>query len=49
MGIVIGIIIVLAVAAFLAVLTCKSKNSDLFKWIGIAIFIAFCLTWGIPY
>ncbi|MBQ6841106.1 MAG: hypothetical protein IJO63_03205 [Bacilli bacterium] len=49
MGIVIGVIIVLAVAAFLAVLTCKSKNSDLFKWIGIAIFIAFCFTWVIPY
>jgi len=49
MGIVIGIIVVLAVAAFLALLTCKSKNSDLFKWIGIAIFIAVCLTWVIPY
>lgn len=46
---VIGIIVVLAIAALFAVLTCKSKNSDLFKWIGIAIFIAFCLTWVIPY
>jgi len=49
MGMVIGIIVVLAIAALFAVLTCKSKNSDLFKWIGIAIFIAFCLTWIIPY
>ena len=46
---VIGIIVVLALAAFFAVLTCKSKNSDLFKWIGIAIFVALCLTWVIPY
>lgn len=46
---VIGIIVVLAIAAFLAVLTCKSKSSDLFKWVGIAMFIAFCLTWAIPY
>lgn len=46
---VIGIIAVLAVAAFLAVLTCKSKNSDLFKWVGIAIFVALVLTWVVPY
>lgn len=49
MGIVIGIIVVLAIAGLLAFKTCKSKNSDLFKWVGIAIFIAFCLTWIIPY
>ena len=49
MGIVIGIIIVLGLAAFFAYLTIKSKNSDLFKWIGIAAFIAFALTWVLPY
>ena len=49
MGKVIGIIIVLAVAALFAVFTCKSKSSDLYKWIGIALFIAFCLTWVLPY
>ena len=37
MGIVIGIVIVLAIAAFFAVLTCKGKHSDLFKWLLIAI------------
>ena len=49
MGIVIGIVIVLAIAAFFAVLTCKGKHSDLFKWLLIAIFVTFCLTWIIPY
>lgn len=49
MGIVIGVIVVLAVAALFAVLTCKSKNSDLFKWVGIVFFVAFLLTWVIPY
>ena len=49
MGIVIGIIIVLGLAAFFAFKTIKSKNSDLFKWVGISLFIAFCLTWVIPY
>lgn len=48
MGTVIGIIIVLALAVLFAVLTCKSKSSDLFKWIGICIFVAFFLTWVIP-
>ena len=48
MGIVIGIIIVLGLAAFFAYLTIKSKNSDLFKWVGIALFIAFFLTWVLP-
>ena len=46
---VIGIIVVLAIAALLSFLTCKSKTSDLFKWVGIGIFIAFALTWVIPY
>jgi len=49
MGIVIGVIVVLAVAAFLAFLTIKSKSADLFKWVGIMLFIAFCFTWVIPY
>ncbi len=49
MGIVIGIIIVLGLAAFFAFLTIKSKSSDLFKWVGIAAFIAFCLTWVLPF
>ena len=49
MGIVIGIIIVLGLAAFFAFKTIKSKNSDLFKWVGISAFIAFCLTWVLPY
>ncbi len=49
MGIVIGIIIVLGLAAFFAYLTIKSKNSDLFKWVGISVFIAFALTWVLPY
>ena len=49
MGKVIGIIIVLALALFMAVLTCKSKHNDLFKWVGIVIFVAFCFTWVIPY
>lgn len=49
MGKVIGIVIVLLVAAFFAVLTCRSKKSDLFKWIGILFFIAFAFTWVIPY
>lgn len=49
MGIVIGIIVVLALAGLFAFLTCKSKNTDLFKWVLIALFIAFCLTWVIPY
>ena len=49
MGIVIGIVIVLALAAFFAVLTCKSKHSDLFRWLLIIFFVAFCFTWVIPY
>ena len=49
MGKVIGIIVVLALAIFMAVLTCKSKHNDLFKWVGIVIFIAFCFTWVLPY
>ncbi len=49
MGIVIGIVLVLAVAAFFAVMTCKSKYSDLYKWILIAIFVAVCITWIVPY
>lgn len=49
MGIVIGIVIVLALAAFFAVLTCKSKHSDLFRWLLIISFVAFCFTWVIPY
>ena len=49
MGIAIGVIIVLALAILFAVLTIKSKNSDLFKWVGIIIFVAFFLTWVIPY
>ena len=48
-GLVIGIVIILALAALFSVLTCKSKTSDLFKWLGIAMFVAFCLTWVIPY
>ena len=48
-GKIIGIIVVLAIAILLAVFTCKSKKSDLFKWVGIFIFIAFALTWVIPY
>lgn len=47
--VIIGIIIVLALAVFFAVLTCKSKKSDLYKWIGIAIFVALALTWVLPY
>ena len=49
MGKVIGIIIVLAIAVLFAVFTCKSKSSDLFKWVGIFIFVAFALTWVLPY
>lgn len=49
MGKVIGIIVVLALAVLFAVLTCKSKRSDLFKWVGIFLFIAFALTWVLPY
>ena len=49
MGIVIGIIVVLAIVAFLAVLTCKSKSSDLFKWVSLFALLAFLLTWVIPY
>ena len=36
---VIGIILVLALAVFFAVLTCKNKENDLFKWIGIFLFV----------
>ena len=46
---VIGIIVVLALAILMAVFTCKSKSNDLFKWVGIVIFIAFCFTWVLPY
>lgn len=46
---VIGIIVVLALAILMAVFTCKSKSNDLYKWIGIVIFIAFCFTWVLPY
>lgn len=49
MGIVIGVIVVLGLAALFAVLTCKGKHSDLFRWLLIAIFVAFCLTWIVPY
>ena len=49
MGIVIGIVLILAVAAFFAVMTCKSKHSDLFRWLLIAIFVAICITWVVPY
>lgn len=49
MGKVIGIVVILLIAAFFAVLTCKSKKNDLFKWIGILFFIAFAFTWIIPY
>ena len=49
MGIVIGMIIVLGLAGFFAYLTIKSEHSDLFKWVGIALFIAFGLTWVLPY
>lgn len=49
MGIVIGIIVVLALAAFFAILTCKSKSCDLYKWVGIFLFIAVALTWVLPY
>lgn len=45
---VIGILLVLAVAIFFAVKTCKNKDNDLYKWIGIFLFVAFCLTWIIP-
>lgn len=48
MGIGVGIFIVLGIACFFAFLTIKSKNNDLFKWVGIALFIAFCLTWVLP-
>ena len=48
MGKVIGIIVILAIAVLLAVLTCRSKQKDLYKWIGIAIFIAFAISWIIP-
>ncbi len=49
MGIVIGIVLILAVAAFFAVMTCKSKHSDLFRWLLIAIFVGICITWVVPY
>ncbi len=49
MGKVIGIIVVLVLALVMAIFTCKSKGNDLFKWIGIFIFIAFCFTWVLPY
>ena len=49
MGRVIGIIVVLAIAILLSVFTCKSKGSDLLKWIGIVLFVAFALTWVLPY
>lgn len=49
MGIIIGIVLILAVAAFFAVMTCKSKHSDLFRWLLIAIFVAICITWVVPY
>ena len=48
MGKVIGIIVVLAIAILFAVLTCRSKQKDLYKWIGIALFVAFALSWIIP-
>ena len=44
MGIIIGIVLILAVAAFFAVMTCKSKHSDLFRWLLIAIFVAILCT-----
>lgn len=46
---IISIVVVLLVAALFAVLICKSKHSDLFKWIGVALFIGILLTWIIPY
>ena len=49
MGRVIGIIVVLAIAVLLSVFTCKSKSSDLLKWVGIVVFVAFALTWVLPY
>jgi len=49
MGIIIGIVLILAVTAFFAVMTCKSKHSDLFRWLLIAIFAAICITWVVPY
>lgn len=49
MGKVIGIIVILLIAALFAVLTCRSKKSDLFKWLGIGLFIAVAFTWAIPY
>ena len=40
--------IVLALAVFFAVLTCKSKKPDVFKWVLIILFVAICFTWLIP-
>lgn len=46
---IIGIIVVLVLALLFVVLTCRSKGSDHYKWIGIALFVAFCFSWIIPY
>lgn len=46
---VVGILVVLGLGVFLAVLTCKSKHNDLFRWVGIALLVVFLLTWVIPY
>lgn len=46
---VVGVLIVLGLGAFLAVLTCKTKHNDLFRWIGIVLLITFLLTWVLPY
>ena len=45
MGIVISVIIVLAIAGFLAYKTCKSKSDDKLKWIGIALLVSILFSW----